>query len=1186
MSANYGEIICNAVDEIVSARLQGLQYDITRLCTVVNDSESYQGKYTVSDGTAKYDAFSSDTSFKTGNQVLVVIPNGDYSLQKTITGRVATTDSTPFNYTPPLDAMIKITNNVFESAKTQQSENLGLLANGDQETALIYTLKEEDKLAGYTRLGISANFRSWLSAFDVFSGTYGIRVSLVGADGNQYIMDFSSADMIGNPYQFEDYFYQEKCFDVSMISNIKSLEVSFFQSKNFIDGTGSSIASKDDLGNDLPNNLFVNDIKIYLGYEADKFTEETLMLYTPNSYTYSSAEEDYKEISLRWIHKIDDKTFELIDKENFDDTKYKVQWYRYNPRVVGDNIQYAGQFWEEISGAENKFQWFLSPDTSLQQEQIKVICSIGEGERYYSPLLTFENEITVPDSVTLDAASALSIVCADGSEGNYFFYDTSGRIISEGNGKGNLRIFKIYYHGAAVDDEEISSITWYLPSGDNSMLVLDGTYEEKEKEDFASYRGQDYIAVTRSKNSEQQYSIANYWNSNMTNNTIVCKAVYKGVECQAVKELTFGKAGTNGTSMTFLIDFAGNQNAFIDGSAGITISPTLYLDSSGKESGIPEGCSIKWEWYSNSEYLTFEEEGTSVIVKKVENSYAEIPADNRHILKATLTGLGSTSLEAYLPIPIKDKDYSHIEGARQVIYNTMGVPDYYKDAYVLYDTNNKEIKENIVWDINNVVDTVYASTLKDHATRKGYKALNASPFYIDDSSNTPCVYVKVDGKTVWSQPILIMQSRYDIASLNNWDGKLSVDEGNNTILSAVLGAGRKSGNNTFSGVLMGNVGNDNSSSTGVYGFNDGAMVYALKDDGTATFGKKSTGQIIINGNSGTIQSAGFLENPNSPTGMKINLQEGSLDIANKGNSIVSLNSGVSYLQVKDDNKNTLINIADDDYYLQSANYDGKSGTHLDIESGSFYVGNNLIGSIKLSPEDTLVSIKNTSAELLHIGKDKYYLQSSGFNGVYQVIDNTNYYKYQNSEEYQNGNNTYKSGTVFYLKDNNTATVYNSSFNALSFISRTVEENGIEETYSAESEKMRLIASFVPVLNSGDASGLKIDLGEGSIVGYDLYLSGSSGGNNLIIDTTEKNYPLRIGKNFKVGWDGTVYCNEVSALKSTQASGQIININNNFTVSAGGGTYASSLSAGAFYLNGQRYTPTTISSGQTILTASS
>jgi hypothetical protein len=68
--------------------------------------------------------------------------------------------------------------------------------------------------------------------------------------------------------------------------------------------------------------------------------------------------------------------------------------------------------------------------------------------------------------------------------------------------------------------------------------------------------------------------------------------------------------------------------------------------------------------------------------------------------------------------------------------------------------------------------------------------------------------------------------------LNNWDGSLQIDEKNGTILSSMVGAGRKTPNNTFEGVLMGDIqkADDddedfdyyNKQGLGLYGFNDGA----------------------------------------------------------------------------------------------------------------------------------------------------------------------------------------------------------------------------------------------------------------------------------------------------------------------------------------------------------------------------
>jgi hypothetical protein len=59
--------------------------------------------------------------------------------------------------------------------------------------------------------------------------------------------------------------------------------------------------------------------------------------------------------------------------------------------------------------------------------------------------------------------------------------------------------------------------------------------------------------------------------------------------------------------------------------------------------------------------------------------------------------------------------------------------------------------------------------------------------------------------------------------LNEWNGSLTIDEENGTILATMLGAGKKNSDNQFSGVLIGDVGGgtgliDTTPLTGVYGF--------------------------------------------------------------------------------------------------------------------------------------------------------------------------------------------------------------------------------------------------------------------------------------------------------------------------------------------------------------------------------
>ena len=89
--------------------------------------------------------------------------------------------------------------------------------------------------------------------------------------------------------------------------------------------------------------------------------------------------------------------------------------------------------------------------------------------------------------------------------------------------------------------------------------------------------------------------------------------------------------------------------------------------------------------------------------------------------------------------------------------------------------------------------------------------------------------------------------------LNSWDGEFYIDEENGTIMSTMVGAGFKDVNNTFSGVLMGDVQGgasiqvDKDSVVGIYGFNQGEQSFGFNIKGTAFIGKAGRGRIYFDG---------------------------------------------------------------------------------------------------------------------------------------------------------------------------------------------------------------------------------------------------------------------------------------------------------------------------------------------------
>ena len=98
-------------------------------------------------------------------------------------------------------------------------------------------------------------------------------------------------------------------------------------------------------------------------------------------------------------------------------------------------------------------------------------------------------------------------------------------------------------------------------------------------------------------------------------------------------------------------------------------------------------------------------------------------------------------------------------------------------------------------------------------------------------------------------PIRFLLNKYGLANLNDWDGNsIEIKQNEGYILAPQMGAGKKNTNNTFTGVLMGEVNTPgkNKSDIGLLGYSDGDRTFFLNSQyGSALFGKSDNGQIII-----------------------------------------------------------------------------------------------------------------------------------------------------------------------------------------------------------------------------------------------------------------------------------------------------------------------------------------------------
>lgn len=916
---------------IANSSVDKVKFDSTIECTIIDATDKLIGKYKVkNESYAEFYAYSQITTYNKGDKVYVQIPKGDYNSTKFIVGKKTDkNEDKPYNFVNPFNTFIDLTGNFF-IAKDNNKEVWSILANGNEEEIEITPsggITFTDEQQGFTRLGLRADFRAWLETLGVVSGNYGLKLNIYGikddtADNIKKIensiknngeipliasIDLDTNDMYGNPYNFEGYYSQEIVIGTSAVAKIYNIKIFLYQKDNFKDSNNNLISYANDFNMSIPpNNIFVKDIYMGLGISADEIENEYVRLYSLDGSTYvidDKGQIDSKTIRLKWVHFDEDGNRTQITEHKKDDT-FEVRWYMYEFGAPSAD-EYSGVYWTAIKDNKNNFYYQLKPRSNKNQEQVKVII-LYNGKVYRSNIITFNNEKQVPNDATIDSLNALSIHCEDQTNGNYLIYNQANYLINRSDGKISRKLTlhfdsKTYAISNGIIGKnqngesklvEAQRVIWQIPIK-NTMLnfgIKDDGTDATYKEIIIDLTNEN-VSVSPGEFS-LNYTINTFYSSNKSNNTVIAKIEKDGIVYTAIKDFTFGQAGTNGTDCTLVIDMVAHENlnnkVFTAIKSGMrdnyTFRAQLY-DNEGKEITDFKNCNWTWSFMSGSTINNVDLQNTNnqncVLRVNTTNSIM----NNLIILQVKLSGWGDYDLTAYYPVPITTLDNAYINGPTEVIYLSNGEPTFSKEPYKLFI--DRKIDETVTWSIySSNSDDAFIGKVNYNKDKKEYR-LSPMSFYVDGVS-VYGVQGKQGNKIVWTQPILVLQNKYPSAMVNRWDGKFYTDVENNFLGVAQIAAGKKDKNaNTFTGVLIGDFGtkqNADSSisyNTGVYGYNNGQQVYALKDDGTATFGKSSTGQIIINGTSSIIESKDFKYTYNKSgasviTGLSLDLLNGKI----------------------------------------------------------------------------------------------------------------------------------------------------------------------------------------------------------------------------------------------------------------------------------------------------------------------
>ena len=526
------------------------------------------------------------------------------------------------------------------------------------------------------------------------------------------------------------------------------------------------------------------------------------------------------------------------------------------------------------------------------------------------------------------------------------------------------------------------------------------------------------VEVLNAATTEFFYYIKEWYVPSFTNNTIYCKVVKSNkYSYEAEQYFTFTSYGTSGTDYSLCITPASRQCAVRDDTP-LHLKVEVY-DTNGQIMP-EETAKIKISWYKNfgspAAALIYTGTAPDIYVQKLPNTtyiYGVLQAETTIKLsyeEDTITSSNTTpsndllnangsrktrnvNLIAYYPIAWAADDY-YIEGATTVVYDSLGSsPAYYEGYYKLfhgrdsitYSAYADQTIKNGYLKVNSAYSEYYnveyksdvgANTTITTLVKEASPKLKKMTGTTDDLNNLyqlsmPSMYLENDryctvqlgvrqGSNtpviLYRQPILVIKNRYSSPMLNNWDGELTIDKKNGTILSTMMGAGIKETDNTFSGVLMGDVAQTSGATSdrgtqGLYGFHHGEQSFGFKNDGTAFIGKAGKGRIEFDGNHGEITSSSY---KNGSTGMRIDLDDGIIDMRG---SAVATNANKQF----DDNtqNNNEIN-----GYSNSRTYSKVNSSQVLLQV--------------LNPFFKIVSPSTNRTELIYIGTDAYHLQTDDY----------------------------------------------------------------------------------------------------------------------------------------------------------------------------------------------------------------
>lgn len=902
---DLSELMLQSMEIMIDGSIKKINYDTTKTYIIKSIPEPRNGDYIVTDGSVTFTAYS-DASYRVGETVYVQVPEGDFNNQKNIIGRKVIESKEPYNYVRPLDQIAAQPQQIFENR-----ESWGLIANkaktgqsSDIKTVFEWEYKKDitPELRGYDKLVVSADFDARFSAN---KGTYGLHITLWDATGTDYHRVFSTMDMFGNLYPTGGFFPQDILFDIGNINPIVKIKVEFFEQSDFepiweqglITATGNNLFMKNlvlrfGIGNEIQGfNIICDDGTegIYNVYDTDGNILD-LNLHSLQRTLSIDLSKDITPDELVWVFPKSTKS--MIEKASEDptDSTYYIGeklYNKYNDNIVKAIIKIGNKTYKAektlVFGQQGTFN-----DNKLLSFQYDKHYALLEDGCPHDPI--------IGTLKILDAAK--QPVQINDYEETIKVNNSEVSIVSEDikNEDETITSKKIIIK----NDQEISLI-------DKPYIVADLNYK-KDEEDLKLR-----LPIAVSANRDEYTYITGpteikYTPTGLPDFLREKYVIYNKDKEVVDKDITWIVYNTTlyqkGQYYKLLTDADGKllgdyilcedeeynpdiEYFLKDGKKKVHFyKPNKYYyylmeNGEGKYDIDKNSSKTDGRIYFNQRieyqiaYLTEKEYNDDYDKKKYYYYYGDIKNENGEIIGQDYIELSGEKYEPY-------------DG--RVYYSKI---DKYDQIELVSYIDRKFYNENdeLLKDLTEIPDVGYKQ-MYTPIPLYGEPTISLD-FRIENDTLTPLgtyfnnlekqellligrIKEENEYRIIWACPILIYKDGGRNSSFNNkWDGQdNSIKDLDVYSKSLMVGYNRAGG---FTGVTIGefvdSVGDYNERHTGLYGFNKGASVFGLRDNGSAFFGRDGNGRILIDGEKSYLSSQEYLKS-NGNDGLMIDFDDG------------------------------------------------------------------------------------------------------------------------------------------------------------------------------------------------------------------------------------------------------------------------------------------------------------------------